>query len=382
MTASTKSSPQALRPVGIPWSVQAADSAMKRYDPANAQWHYEHGLLFKAWQQVGAASGEARYGQFVQQIMDQFVRADGSIRTYRREDYNLDQINPGKSLFQLYRASGQDRYRQALFLLRDQLRRQPRNQAGGFWHKQIYPDQMWLDGLYMAAPFYAEFAATFDEPAAFADIEHQFQLIERQARDGQTGLLYHAWDESRAQAWANPQTGCSPHAWGRAMGWFGMALIDTLDFVPKDHTAFQTLRGILERLGLAIHQTQEPTSGLWYQVMDQSSRAGNYLETSASAMFVYALAKGVRLGYLPGRLAQTARQGYAGLLQHKLEVDEHGLVNLKDICSVAGLGGQQYRDGSYAYYVGEPVVANDYKGVGAFILAALEMEAAGWRPTE
>jgi unsaturated rhamnogalacturonyl hydrolase len=358
-----------------PWSARMADSVIRRHTPAAAQWHYEHGLALMAIERVGRTSGRDSYRHFVKGAVDLFVESSGAIRTYRAAEYNLDQINPGRLLFQLLRDTGDERYRKALALLRHQLMSQPRTQSGGFWHKQIYPHQMWLDGLYMAAPFYTEYARMFDEPAALDDVAHQLTLAERHTRDPTTGLLYHAWDESRQQRWADPATGCSPHFWGRAMGWYAMALVDVLDQFPAEHPRRQQIVAILGRLAEAVANVQDPASGLWYQVLDQGGRAGNYLEASASCMFVYALARGARMGYLPEGCRAVARKGYAGIVRELISVDADGLVTLDRVCAVAGLGGSPYRDGSYEYYVGERVAANDYKGVGPFILASLEIEA-------
>jgi unsaturated rhamnogalacturonyl hydrolase len=236
---------------------------------------------------------------------------------------------------------------------------------------------MWLDGIYMASPFYAEFGKIFGEPAAFDDAAHQIILIERHTRDPKTGLLYHGWDESKQQRWANPETGCSPHFWGRAMGWYVMAIVDVLDYFPQDHPNRRDILAIFERLMTALESVQDKSTGLWYQVLDQGNRAGNYLEASGSCMFVYSIAKAVRLGYLAKTYLDMARKGYQGILDHLIRVDEEGRVNLERICGVAGLGGNPYRDGSYEYYVSEKTVTNDYKGVGSFILASLETEHQG-----
>jgi unsaturated rhamnogalacturonyl hydrolase len=236
---------------------------------------------------------------------------------------------------------------------------------------------MWLDGIYMASPFYAAFGQTFAEPAAFDDVARQIILIEKHTRDPQTGLLYHAWDESKQQRWADPQTGCSPHFWGRAMGWYAMAIVDVLDYLPSEHPQREDILAILERLIGALVDVQDESTGLWYQVLDQGQRAGNYLEASASCMFVYALAKAVRQGYLGQTYLDVARHGYQGILDNLLRLDDQGLVNLEKTCGVGGLGGTPYRDGSYEYYISERIVTNDYKGVGPFILASIEMEHKG-----
>jgi unsaturated rhamnogalacturonyl hydrolase len=340
------------------------------------RWHYEPGVVLLALYRVWSKTGDARHHDYVKDNIDSFVGPDGSIRTYRLEEYNLDQINEGKLLLPLYEATGDERYKKAAALLRAQLKTQPRTNAGGFWHKQIYPYQMWLDGIYMASPFYAEFARRFDEPDGFDDVAHQITLIARHTKDPGSGLFYHAWDENKDQQWADPGTGCSPHFWGRAMAWYAMAIPDVLDHFPAHHPRRADLLAIFCDLAAAARAVQDEGSGLWYQILDQGGRQGNYLEASASCMFVYALAKGVRKGYLDGAALAAARRAYAGILERFVTVDDDGLVTLNGICSVGGLGGQPYRDGSFEYYVSEKVVSNDYKGVGAFILASLEMECA------
>jgi unsaturated rhamnogalacturonyl hydrolase len=359
------------------WSVRMVESTLQRYTLNDAQWHYEHGLQVMAIQKAAEATGEARYLRFVSDWIDHFVQADGAIRTYRMDDYNIDQINAGKLLFGAFERSGDERYRKALDLLREQMRTQPRNNSNGFWHKQIYPYQMWLDGIYMAGPFLAEYACRFDEPATFDDIVHQILLIEGRTRDDETGLLYHAWDESKQQRWCDPITGRSKYFWGRAVGWYVMAIVDVLDFLPREHAHRQDLIAILDQMAAALVKVQDEATGLWYQILDLPERDGNYLEASASAMFVYAFAKAVREGYLAQDYLLSARRGYHGLLQNLIKIDSQGLLTLEKVCGGAGLGGEPYRDGSFEYYVTEKIIPNDPKGVGPFILAALEMERAG-----
>ena len=338
------------------------------------RWSYDWGVAIKGIEQVWLDTGDEKYLEYIQRNIEQFVEPDGSIRTYDLRDYNLDQINTGKLLFRLYQETGDERYQQAIHLLMRQLMSQPRTSEGGFWHKKIYPYQMWLDGIYMASPFYAQYADRFDGPGGFDDAAHQILLIERHTRDPRTGLYYHAWDESKMQKWASPQTGCSPHFWGRAMGWYAMAIADVLDFLPASHRARDRIVTIFERMIHALALVQDTDTGLWYQVLDRGGCEGNYTEASASCMFVYAMAKGIRKGYLDPKYLEAAQRGYAGIIEHLVEVDEHGQVNLTRICAVAGLGGEQQRDGSYEYYVGEPVETNDHKGVGAFLLTGAEME--------
>ena len=197
------------------------------------KWSYEQGVLLKGIEGVWLNTANGEYFKYIQQSLDRFVNDDGAIRTYKLEDYNIDNVLLGRNLLLLYKVTGQEKYRKAASWLREQLKTHPRTSEGGFWHKKIYPNQMWLDGLYMGEPFYAEYAATFHEDAAFEDIGNQFILMERHARDPKTGLLYHGWDESKKQRWADPQTGRSPNFWGRAMGWYAMALADTLDYFPE-----------------------------------------------------------------------------------------------------------------------------------------------------
>jgi unsaturated rhamnogalacturonyl hydrolase len=363
------------------WAIRMADSVLPDYSISNWKWHYEHGLLVKAISAIGSAICDSKYSQFVRDWVDHFLTSSGRIRTYRTAEFNLDQINPGKLLFPLYRQTGDPRYARAIQLLQNQLRRQPRNKSGGFWHKGIYPDQMWLDGLYMAQPFQAEYALTFDEPAIFDNVIHHFILMDEHARDPQTGLFYHAWDESCHQKWADPRTGCSPSFWGRGMGWFAMALVDVLDFLPETQPNLSNLVDILQRVSSSLLPFQDPATGLWYQVIDQMDRQGNYRESSVSAMLVYVFAKAVRKGYLDPDFLSVAERAYRGLLENMIKVDSSGILTFEGTCSVAGLGNNPYRDGSYHYYISEKTAANDFKGVGPFILATLEMEARGREKT-
>jgi len=351
-----------------------ANSYMEQYPILSDQWNYDWGVLLKGIEQVWFETGDDRYWTYIKANIDRFIEPDGSIRTYRADEYNLDKINTGRLLFTLYMQTGEFRYRQALQLLRRQLATHPRTSEGGFWHKKIYPYQMRLDSIYMAGPFYAQYAQTFREPECFDDIVNQILLIEKHARDSKTGLYYHGWDESRMQRWANPHTGCSPHFWSRAMGWYTMAIVDVLDYLPETHPARDRVITIFQRAIAALAAVQDAFTGLWYQVLDQNTRKGNYLESSGSCMFVYAIAKGVRQGYLNVECADIARRGFEGVIQNMIRTDASGLLCLDGTCHGAGLGGEPYRDGSYEYYISEPIMLNDCKGVGAFILAGVEMD--------
>lgn len=371
------------------WSVRMTQTAMQKWPDVivkngkgGPKWSYDMGLLLKGVEGVWEATGQGKYFHYIRHIMDKFVRDDGTIRDYEMDGYKLDDLNNGKILLLLYEVTGKEKYWKAATLLRKQLNSQPRTAEGGFWHKSYYPHQMWLDGLYMEAPFYAHYAELADSTNSFNDVAKQFFLMEKNVRDPQTGLLYHGFDESRDQRWADPVTGRSANFWGRAMGWYGMALVDALDYFPKDHPKHQLLINILQRYAKAVSQVQDPDSGLWYQVLDQPNRKGNYHEASASNMFVYTLAKGVRKGYLDRSYLNVAKKGYQGILDELINVKDDGSLVLKNTNTVAGLGGDPYRDGSYEYYINAERKTNDVKGMGAFILASTEMERINKHPKE
>lgn len=338
------------------------------------KWAYDQGVVLKGIEGLWYRTGDKKYFDYIQKSMDFFVKEDGSIRTYKLSNYNIDNVLCGRNLLMLYKVLGKEKYYKAAATLRNQLRTHPRTKEGGFWHKQIYPWQMWLDGLYMGQPFYAEWSKTFHDDTAFNDIAKQFILMERRSRDAKTGLLYHGYDETREQQWADKTTGRSPHVWGRAMGWYGMALVDVLESFPENNSYRDTLERILNRFATAVVKYQDRKTGLWYDIVNMAGKDKNYVEASASCMLVYALAKGVRLGVLPSsKFLPAAKKGYAGVIANFIKT-ENGQVNLHGTVSVSGLGGSPYRDGSYDYYMSEKVVVNDPKGVGAFLLASNEIE--------
>lgn len=364
------------------WSQRMAMSEISRlgnslqYYPenSNVKWNYESGLLLKSFLEVWQHTKDPKYLDYVKKIMDSFIESDGTINTYKMSDYNIDNINPGKVLLWLYRLSHEDKYLKASTILREQLQNHPRTKEGGFWHKKRYPFQMWLDGIYMGCPFYAEYSILLDDSEGLEDVVRQILLIDVHIRDSKTGLRYHGWDESYQQRWADPETGCSPNFWGRAMGWYAMALVDVLDFLPHNQENRQKIVFILDDLLKSFAGFQDEESGLWYQVVDKGEQEGNYLEASVSAMMAYSYAKAINNGYLDKKYTNVAEKAYRGLLNNLVQIDNNGQVNIKQICSVAGLGGDPYRDGSYDYYIGEAKEVNDPKGVGPFIMAGLQIE--------
>ncbi len=362
----------------LQWSSRMANSEITRRgdslfwkEGGAAKWDYTTGLFALALLRLEQRVPDFRFGQFAEDAIGSFIDPDGHIYGYRMEDYSLDNINSGKAALTLYGLTRQPRYEKAVGFLRQQLDSQPRTSDGGFWHKEKYTNQMWLDGIYMAAPFLAQCGRQLKQPADFDEATKQILLIGSHTYDPHTGLFYHGWDAAREQSWANRDTGTSPNFWGRAMGWYGMAMVDTLDFLPPSHPDREAVVTMLRKLADGVVKYQDPASGLWWQVMDQPNHGNNYLEATASSMFVYTLAKGVNHGYLPREYGAAALKGYEGITGKLIETDASGSVNLIHCCSVAGLGFG--RDGSFAYYVSEPVVTNDLKGVGPFILAGLEI---------
>ncbi len=362
-------------------SARLADTAMNRIwvddgNPAGipAKWTYEQGVQLKAVEQVWYATGDPKYFNFIKSGMDFWYDESGNLKGYDLDEYNIDHVTPGRALMTLYRVTNDEKYKKSVELIRSQLKTHPRTKEGGFWHKQIYPNQMWLDGLYMGEPFYAEYSQVFAEDN-WNDIANQFVWMETHARDKKTGLLYHGWDESKQQKWANQTTGLSPHVWGRAMGWLAMALVDVLDVFPVNHPRRAELVAILQREAEAITKYQDKKTGVWYDIVDLPERPKNYIESSASAMFVYSIAKGVRQGNLPEKYLDTARKGWAGIVKEFIKEMPHGNLNWEGTVSVSGLGGKPYRDGSFDYYMSEKLRTNDAKGLGPAIMAAVEMES-------
>ncbi|NLO39236.1 MAG: glycosyl hydrolase family 88 [Ruminiclostridium sp.] len=356
------------------YGIRMSDSVMKRDPLLPVRWSYDYGVVFKGMEMIWNKTGDDRYYRYIRDNMDIYVDSKGYIGHYQPHEYNIDHVNNGKVILMLYKKTHQERYALAASLLREQLRRHPRIKEGGFWHKFIYPHQMWLDGLYMGCPFYCEYAKVFNEPDIFDDVARQILLMNEKARDLNTGLLYHGYDESRGMKWADDKTGCSPNFWGRAMGWYAMAIVDVLENFPQQHPERGEIITAFRNMADALAKVQDEETGLWWQVLDQGSREGNYLEASCSSMFVYAIAKAIRMKVLDDGYSYICEKGYQGLVSRLVQEDKEGLLNLLDTCQVAGLGNNPYRDGSFEYYISEPRIVNDLKGIGAFIQACAEME--------
>jgi unsaturated rhamnogalacturonyl hydrolase len=366
-------------PSNLKWSERMALSIMKRHPQAyqidsqtEPKWDYVHGLVLTSFEALYKKTKDKQYYNYIKQYADATIDANGVISSYKFDTYNIDMVTAGRILFNLYKTTKDARYLSVLQLLRKQIAEQPRTTSGGFWHKKMYPNQMWLDGLYMGEPFYAQYTTQFEKGAQLNDIAKQFELIQLHATDPKTGLLYHGWDESKQMPWADKTTGCSPNFWSRSIGWYAMALVDVLDYFPKNHPKRKELIGYLNAIANSLVKFQDP-SGLWYQVTDKGGSEGNYLESSGSSMFAYAMAKGANKGYLPIQFKAVANKAFDGLTTQLIKTDPDGQIHITQACAVAGLGGNPYRDGSYSYYVNERKKDNDPKATGSFILAALEL---------
>jgi len=356
-----------------------ANSEMKRFPQA---WQLDHGkrLYFGYAQGVGCTAmlkvwkqtNNRKYLDYVIHWADTIINDKGEIHLYKVETYNIDYINAGKVLFDVYKQTSNEKYKLAMDRLVAQMKMHPRTLEGAFWHKLIYQHQIWLDGLYMGSPFLAQYAVTFDQPELMEDIINQFLICDKHTYDAKTGLYYHAWDESKKQRWANKETGQSPNFWGRAIGWWFMALVDVLDFVPQNHPQRSELLRMIRGLADTLPKYQDKT-GLWYQVLDKGTEGGNYLEASVSSMFMYSYAKAVNKGYIDKKYRKIAEKAYDGLMNTLIVKNADGTLTLTKCCQVGGLGGHPYRDGSLEYYVNEKIRNNDSKATGPFIMGCLEL---------
>ena len=312
------------------------------------EWNYIDGCMLTALMEMTSITGDERYAAFAEKVIDHFVQEDGNILTLKPEKANLDDINEGRVLFELYKKTGTQKYRLAADRLMEQVKAQPRTWEGNFWHKAIYPDQVWLDGIYMAQPFYALYVKNFGD-GDFSDIVKQIKTVYLRMRSKEKGLYFHGYDASKKAFWADPETGCSQNFWLRSLGWFAVALADLADILPEGESRDE-LTGIFKELMEHMIEYADPETGLYWQVPDQQGREGNYLETSGSAMMAYAMLKGARLGILPEKFAEQGEKTFNGIIDRRR------------------------RDGSYAYYISEPVVENDAKGVAPFVLAYTEIK--------
>lgn len=350
------------------WNIEKAMAGL------TSGWNYIDGCMILAILETYRTTGREKYFKFADAYVDHRVNEDGSINGYDVNELNIDNVNAGKTLFELYDLTKKEKYRKAIDLIYSQLKIQPRTEEGNFWHKKIYPNQVWLDGLYMGQPFYMEYETKFGHKEHYDDIFGQFFRVAETMRDEKTGLYYHAYDASRKMFWCDKETGLSKNFWLRALGWYSMALLDTLYKCEPDEKSqenYDRLKKIFLDLTDSMLKYQDE-SGMWYQVVDKGNVGKNYLETSGSSIMAYSLLKGARLGFLPEGYREYGKKAFQGICDKYLTTQE-GSMSLGGICLVAGLGGPNKRDGSFEYYMSEPVVKDDAKGVGPFLLAYTEL---------
>lgn len=349
-------------------------SYLKNYKNAKTNWNYEDGCVLMGSVMLYEVTGNTFYKDFIVNYMKDFINEDGSINHFEKEQYNIDSINTGKILFFLYNETKEEKYRKAIDTIMEQLKTHPRTKSNNFWHKNIYPNQIWLDGLYMAQPFYMAYETNFNNKENYRDIINQFENTRKYLYNADKQLYYHGYDEARVQPWADKETGLSKNFWLRAMGWYLMALIDTMDEMSEEiFEQYKMLESLFKEGISGILQYQDEESKLFYQIIDRKDVSNNYLETSGSAMVAYAILKGCRMGALQKEKYQhIGEEIVISLLDNKLILVDNEL-KLSDMCSVAGLGPGETRDGSVEYYLSEPIVCDDHKGTGAFMMAYAQM---------
>ena len=366
-------------PDHIKWSERTALTILNKYPQAyqidgteTPKWDYKMGLVLSAFEKLYQKTTDVKYFNYIKEYADEMIDAEGTIKKYDVKEYNIDCANPGKLLFNLYDTTKDKRYLKVLQQLRAQLESQPRTASGGFWHKQIYPNQMWIDGLFMAEPFYTQYTVRFEKGKALDDIAQQFKLVHDYLVDKKTGLVYHAWDESKEIGWANTETGTSPTIWGRGIGWYMMALVETLDYYPKSNKNYKTLKSYLNEIAKSVNQYKS-ASGLWYQIADKRDLEGNFVESSSSGMIIYALAKGADKGYLSADYKKVAQQSFDAFIKEFVKKEENGQVLISNVSPNVGLGGKPFRDGTNQYYLKSKAKDNSSPALAAFLLSAIEL---------
>jgi unsaturated rhamnogalacturonyl hydrolase len=356
------------------------ESTMKLYPDikdfpvyAPHRWNYEYGFFMTGTYLLGTKTGKPAYTDFAQSWIDNFIQEDGfKPKVYKMKEYKLDDILPGRLAILLHQETKDPKYKVVVDTLMLHLSRQPKTEEGGYWHKEIYTEQMWLDGIYMADVFATQVAKNYHKPEYFSEAAHQIKLIYEKTLDPATGLMYHGWDASKNPVWAHPERGTSPEFWGRAIGWYLMALAEVLDYLPADHPERADLVKIFQDLSRSVLAYREKESGLWYQVLDQPGKEGNWIETSCSAMFAYAYAKGVRLGFLELSYLKVANDTYSRLLQNYVFEDKNGVLHFDQTVKIGTLNPKNSK-GDYEYYITTERRINDYKGLASLLFLSMEL---------
>ena len=375
LTSSAKSKPVSN------WPDKIIESTMRFYPDATTltinspgKWNYEVGIFLSAMYVQSRKANNDSYLQYIKKWADRFINAEGKIDSafYPVKEYKLDDIIPGRPALFLYEATREEKYKTVADQLADQLVHQPKTTDGGYWHKKIYPNQMWLDGIYMGDVFSSHYASLFNHPEFFHEAIHQIKLIDKHTTDAKTGLMYHGWDESKNNVWADQQTGTSPEFWARAIGWYITALVECLDYIPENHPERKDVIAILQKLAKSVLRYQDAHSHLWYQVVDKGNEKGNWIETSGSAMFTYAFAKGFRKGYLDKSYRSAAQKAFDALINSYVYFDDTGKLYLDQTVKVGTLNVKSSK-GDYNYYISTERRINDYKGLGALLYASMEL---------
>ena len=353
----------------LEYAKMACDTLMKKFAaeelPPQGRFHYHQGVFLSGMQKTYELCGEEKYYDYIKAWVDSIIDENGTITKFDKTQ--LDDMEPGVLLFMLYKKTGDERYKTALDTLLPLIKDFPKNPEGGFWHKGRYPQQMWLDGLYMAGPICSEYAQMFDKPEYFDLTAFQVLMMEKKTIDKNTGLWYHAWDYAKEQPWANKETGHSPEFWGRSIGWVPVAIFEDLGYFPDDYKDKPEMVRAATDLLKSVVKYQDAETGLWYQVVDKGYDKNNWLESSCTCLFVSALCRAVKEGYMDKSYLEYAKKGYEGII-NRLKYDENGVI-IDNICIGTGVG-------DYEHYLGRPTSANDLHGAGAFILMCVEVYKA------
>ncbi len=354
------------------WSIRIANTVRALYPLATelGNWNYTDGIIIDALYSIASRTGREDDFNYIRQYLDHFVSADGSMdpQAYPLELFSLDRVRPASTLLWMYDRTREEKYLKAARYVASQLDRQPRTSDGGYWHRSTYPNQMWLDGIYMADVFAVQFASKTSQPKYYDEAVKQITLIYSHTHDPKTGLCYHGWDETKSRPWANKETGTSPEFWGRAIGWYVMAMADVMDWLPADHPGHKEVLPIFQSLCRSLLSFQDHGTGMWHQILDKPTAPKNYVETSCSLMYAYAMARGAERGWLGPEFLGHARRSARGVLNHEVDLLPDNHMDIRGTVQVGSLGGD---GGFYDYYVSVPVVTNDQKALGAFMNLSL-----------
>ncbi len=361
----------------LPMYIQLADSALEMYPTLSDQWNHEYGVILKGIEGVWKQTGDEKYKRYIENSISPNINQDGSIRGYEKESYEVDNINSGRLLFDLYKQTGNEKYKKAAYTLRDQFNSQPKSSTGVFLHSKAQEEINFIDSCYMGFVYLIEFASEFGDDEIQDDVVEQLITMAKLNQDPITGLLVQGYNHTKAEVWANPITGLSSSFWGRGLGWYAVALAETLEMLPENHRHREELTDIFTKLMAGVVGVQDEKTGVWYQVLDKGHLEGNYLEASASCMFTYSMAKGTRLGYLEPTYKDHVLKAYNGLESQFIRTSSNGSTALVGTCKSAGLGGMIHKDGTFKYYTSEPMADNDYKGIGTFLMAGVEVGLLG-----